>query len=57
MAFSYQTTGPPVNKTQKPQPVVMLTITPGPVTPAQREKWRRFWAKLVAEAKSEAKNG
>ena len=42
---------------QRPQPVVMLTITPGPVTLAQREKWRRFWAKLVAEAKSEAENG
>ncbi len=55
MTFSYQTRGPPMNKTQKPQPIVTLAITPGPVTPAQREKWRRFWKKLIAEVKANAK--
>lgn len=38
----------------KPEVKIKLTITPGPVTPAQREAARRFWQRLIAKAKSEA---
>ncbi len=43
------------NKTTK-QPTVKLTITPGPVSPAARANWKRWWAARIAEVKSEAKN-
>ncbi len=39
------------NKTQKPQPVVHLTITPGPVTPQMRSCWKKWWAARIAEVK------
>lgn len=29
---------------------VTIDIGPGPVMPAQRESWRRFWGKLLAQA-------
>ena len=31
---------------------VTVNIVPGPVTPAQRQAWKKFWQKLIAEAKS-----
>ena len=34
-----------------------VDIRPGPVSPAQKTAWRKFWQKLIAEVKSEAKNG
>ena len=32
---------------------VTVNIAAGPVTPAQRQAWKKFWQKLIAEAKSE----
>ena len=44
------------NKTVK-QPVVTLRIVPGPVSPAARANWKKWWAARVAEAKqSEVEN-
>jgi len=40
------------NKTAT-KPTVKLKILPGPVTPAQKQAWRRFWQKWIAEAKNE----
>ena len=37
--------------TSKPVAKVTVNITPGPVTPAQRAAWRKFWAARIAEAK------
>lgn len=42
----------PDTKTEKPQPIVTLRIEPRPTSPAQRENWRRFWQKLIAEVKA-----
>ena len=42
-----------VNKTAKQQPKVVLSIQPGPVTPAQRAGWRKWWSARIAEAKRE----
>jgi hypothetical protein len=44
----------PNAKTQKPQPVVTLTIVIGPMSPAQRQTWKWLWTKLIASAKREA---
>ena len=33
---------------------VTVNIVSGQVTPAQRQAWKRFWQKLIAEAKNEA---
>lgn len=33
---------------------VKLDIQLGPVTPLQRQAWRRLWQKLMAEARREA---
>ena len=38
-------------KTDRYPPLVTITITAGPVTPAQRQAWKTLWARLVAEAK------
>lgn len=38
------------SKTTK-QPTIKLTITPGPVMPASRVQWRKWWAARIAEAK------
>jgi hypothetical protein len=35
---------------------VSVEIRPGATSPAQKQAWKRFWQKLIAEAKSEAKN-
>jgi hypothetical protein len=40
-------------RAQKPI-TISVKIQPGPATPAQREQWRHFWQKMIAEAKSEA---
>jgi hypothetical protein len=32
---------------------IKVNIVPGPVTPAQREAWRKLWLKLVAEPKNQ----
>ena len=41
-------------KVQKPQPVVHLLITHGPVTSYyQRECWEKWWAAIIARAKDE----
>ncbi len=32
---------------------VKLDIRPGPVSPAQRATWRRFWQKLITEVKGD----
>lgn len=34
--------------------VVKVNIRPGPVSPAQKQASKRFWGRLIAEAKSEA---
>ena len=34
----------------KSVPKITLTVTPGSVTPAQRETWKRLWAKLISQA-------
>lgn len=47
----------PDTKTEKLQPIVTLTITPGSVSPAGKASWKKWWAARIAEAKSEAKNG
>ena len=31
---------------------VKVDIRPGPVSPAQKQAWRRFWQKLIAEVKA-----
>ena len=36
----------------KQQPVVTIRIERGPVSPAQKQAWRRFCQKLVSEAKN-----
>jgi len=36
----------------KMQSSVMVNIQPGPTSPAQKQAWKRFWQKLIAEAKS-----
>jgi len=37
----------------KVQSKVTMNIRPGTVTPAQKQVWRRFWQKLITEAKRE----
>lgn len=46
----------PDTKTQKPQPVVTLKIVVGPVSPTQRQAWKRLWTKLIADAQREVEN-
>jgi len=36
------------------EPTVTFSIVPGTVTLAQKQAWRRFWQKLIAEAKPDA---
>jgi hypothetical protein len=38
--------------TEKKEIKVAVDIRPGPVTPHQREAWRHFWQKLIAEVKA-----
>ncbi|MDO8491342.1 MAG: hypothetical protein Q7T04_04940 [Dehalococcoidia bacterium] len=38
---------------QKENIEVKVDIHPGPVSPAQKQAWRRFWQKVIAAAKSE----
>jgi hypothetical protein len=33
---------------------VTINLTAGPTSPAQKQAWRRFWAKLIAEVKQGA---
>jgi len=40
----------------KQQPAVIVRFETGPVSPAQRQAWRRFWQKMIDETKSEAIN-
>ena len=40
-------------KTTKPK--VTLTLKPGALTPAQQMAWRKFFQKLLAEVKKEAR--
>ncbi|MFC1968545.1 hypothetical protein ACFLVX_04065 [Chloroflexota bacterium] len=40
--------------TARVRPEVRVRITPGPVKLPQERSWKRFWQKLIAEAKSEA---
>ena len=30
---------------------VIINLVPGPTSPAQKQAWRKFWAKLIAEVK------
>jgi len=30
---------------------VTINLVPGPTSPAQKQAWRKFWARLIAEAK------
>jgi hypothetical protein len=32
---------------------VVVNIQPGPVSPAQKQAWDRFWQKLIVEVKKE----
>jgi len=34
-------------------PEITFNIQPGPVSPAQKAAWRKFWARLISEAKGE----
>lgn len=43
------------SKPVKPQPVVTLSLKPGPLTPAMRVAGKKFWARLIIQAKAEAK--
>jgi len=36
---------------------VTVNIKPGPVSPAQKQAWRRFWQKLIAQVQEEVENG
>lgn len=36
----------------KTQAKVTVNIRLGPVSPAQKQAWKRFWQKLLAEAKA-----
>ncbi len=31
---------------------VKVNIQPGPVSPAQKQAWERFWQKLITEVKA-----
>ena len=42
-------------KTQKPQPVVTVTILPGKATERQKKLWRTLWTRLLATVQSELK--
>jgi hypothetical protein len=33
---------------------IKVNIVPGPVTPAQREAWRKLWQMLIAENKNKS---
>jgi hypothetical protein len=39
---------------QVDSPHVTINLVPGPTSPAQKQAWRKFWAKLIAEVKQEA---
>jgi hypothetical protein len=41
---------------EKIQVKLTVNIQPGPASPAQKQAFKRFWQKLIAEAKGEAKN-
>jgi hypothetical protein len=36
----------------KEQVKIQVSIRPGTVSPARKAAWRRFWQKLIAEAKA-----
>lgn len=38
---------------EKPTVTVTVRIEGGPVSPAQKRAWKRFWQKLITEVKSE----
>ena len=46
----------PDTKVHKPQPVVTLSIAPGPVTAAAMASWKKWWAAMIAEAQSEVRS-
>ena len=39
------------NKTRKTEVKLTLDVRAGPVSPAQKTVWKRFWSNLIAEAK------
>ncbi len=41
-------------KTTKDKVTVKVNIRPGPVSPAARASWNKWWAARIAEVKSEA---
>ena len=45
----------PTLKTTGNSTNVVVNIQPGPASPAQRQAWKRFWQKLIAEVKAEEK--
>ncbi len=34
------------------QPKVTMNIQSGPMTPAQKQAWKRFWQKVITEVKT-----
>lgn len=34
------------------RPIVTIKIRTGPVTPAQKTAWRKFWQKVIVEVKT-----
>jgi len=38
--------------TVKEQAKIKVSIQPGTVSPARKAAWRRFWQKLIADAKA-----
>ena len=39
------------------KPKLRLISALGRLSPAQKQAWKRFWQKMIAEAQSEAKHG
>ena len=45
-------TGKTKNKSKtKPEVKIEVSIRPGPGSPAQKEAWRRFWQRVISQAK------
>lgn len=39
--------------TTKIEPKVTFSILSGPISPAQREAWRKFWSQIISQAKAD----
>lgn len=39
------------------KPIVKLKLEPGPVSPAQKQAWLRFWTRIVSQVMNERQAG